>query len=32
MKNDVDYNHVSIEAIDSRRVDEIGAGSAGASV
>jgi len=28
MKDDVNYNHVRIQAIDSRRIDEIGADSA----
>ncbi|MGO9842823.1 MAG: hypothetical protein ACLPZF_16725, partial [Candidatus Acidiferrales bacterium] len=32
VKNDVDDNHVRIETIDSRRIDEIRSNSAGAPV
>ncbi len=32
VEDDVNYNHVCIQAIDSRRIDEIGADPAGASV
>jgi hypothetical protein len=32
MKNDVNHNHIRVQAIDSRRIDEIRADSTGATI